>query len=831
MILRRTNLVKKSTVKPWPVPFAFIVLLLTLSLSAAAATDATYAALRAARPDGRFVRLVNAEFDRDAYHFTLNGSLNLLAPVNGTTFGAVFVGTGSYTLTPATADEKHLLELNSGDDGLTVLTDSFGAAVLFDPTLIAELQKTAGEPKSGAVDAEASRAFDDFMKHERKDFTTNFHIRLLREMLDPQDRPLFLAYIDGKKVPPAILAVDPRGADSLGLFDIGDDGETSALYVGDTTKGGIWYLARPAKENGTGGTATPAPDAAAERYEIDTTIAANNEIAGSTVMTFTCRLGGRVLPLSLARKLRIDSVEVSPADNAPSWRPVPFIQESGDEDADAAAVFPDPLVDGARYLLRTKYHGIGKEVLRDAGDGNFTVGARDSWYPNVGSFRATADFRLTFRLPKASRNQIVAVGVESENRVEGDQRISVWTSTHPLRVAGFNFGNFKKTSQTDEPSGMTVEVYTNPGEPDILKQINQAIAAASGEGGYVGGSFLVDTAQLAQAAFADGANTARTGNAFFGPLEDKRIAITQQSAWFSGQSWPTLVYLPYLAFVDGTTRHMMGFGSDLSDFVDQVGAHEVAHQWWGHKVGWRSYHDAWLSEGFAEFTSGLVLQMRKGLGAVNDFYEKKRKNILDKPRGATVSCNEAGPISEGYRLATWRNPQAYAVLAYEKGAYVLHMLRMAMMDPRKENPDEAFIAMMKDFAATYAGKNPATEDFQHIVEKHAPPKLNVTKDGKLDWFFDQWVRGTAIPRLAAKLEVRPASAGKYRIVGTITQSEVTDNFAVIVPVYVTYDKGAVAKLGDILVVGNASKAIDVEVSLAKKPKSVVINAMHNILTR
>lgn len=807
----------------------WLVVVLLASASLAAAADPAYAALRAARPDGRSLALVNAAFDRDAFHFTLNGRLHLLAPVEGVTFGAVFIGTGSYTLTPANETERRQLAIRTGDDKLTVMTDSFGSAVLFDASLVAELRKTAGEAPAGEADAPAANAFDDFLKRERKDFTTNFHIRLLQEVLHPGSRPLFLAYINGKKVPPAVLAVDPRGADALHLFDIGDDGETTALYVQDDRKGGIWYLARPAGEGAAGPAAAPSPVATAERYEIDTTIAPSSEISGGTIMTFTGRRAERVLPLALEPKLRLDAVDCARAGDAHEWRSVPFIQEDEKEDADAAVVFPEPLVVGEKYLLRTAYHSVGKAVLRDAGDGNFTVGARDSWYPNIGSFRQTADFELTFRIPRSGKNQVVAVGLEGDNRVEGEQRISVWKSTHPLRVAGFNFGNFKKASQTDEPSGMTVEVYTNPGDPDVLRQFQQALQAAAGD--MAGGSFNVDTAGLAQAAFADGANTARVGNAYFGPLDDKRIAITQQSAWFSGQSWPTLVYLPYLAFVDGTARHMMGFGADMTEFVDQVGAHEVAHQWWGHKVGWRSYHDAWLSEGFAEFTSGLVLLKRKGVGAYNDFYEKKRKAILERPRGADFPNCEAGPIAQGYRLATWRNPQAYQTIVYEKGAYVLHMLRMAMLDPRKENSDEAFIAMMKDFAATYDGKNPGTRDFQRLVEKHAPPKLKMTADGKLDWFFDQWVRGTVIPRLTAKLEVKGAGSGKYRVVGTIAQSEVPEDFAVIVPVYLTYEKGAFAKLGDIPLVGETSKSVDVVLTLAQKPKGAVINAMHDVLTR
>ena len=179
-----------------------LVVLFPASLSAA--IDPTYTAVREDRLDGRSIALVDTTFDRDAYHFKLNGSLNLLAPVSGVTVGAVFIGTGEYTLTPATDDERHQLALEVGDDKLTTLSDSFTSAVFFDQALI----KAAGEAKPGPINGEATKVFDDFLKRERKDFTTNFHIRLLLEMLDPQPEPLFLAFIHGKKVPPAILAVD-----------------------------------------------------------------------------------------------------------------------------------------------------------------------------------------------------------------------------------------------------------------------------------------------------------------------------------------------------------------------------------------------------------------------------------------------------------------------------------------------------------------------------------------------------------------------------------------------------------------------------------------------
>jgi hypothetical protein len=811
---------------------AFWAIGLFAAVTATAASDPTYTALRAARPDGRTIAVNDFSFDRDAYHFTLNGSLHLLAPVEGATVGAVFIGGGQYTLTPATDDEQRALRIQSGDEKLTALGDTFESAVFFDAPLI-KAAEAAGAAKAGAVNGEATKTFDDFLKRERKDLTTNLHIRVLQEILDPLPQPLFLAFLRGRKVPPALMAVDFRGVDSLRLFDIGDDGEKTLLYVSDQTKGGIWYMAHEQGAYQAGSTKKTPRVADAERYAIDTTIAPNAELSGTTVMTFTANMAGRVLPLALARSLRIDDVQFTPAAGDPMWTPAPFIQENAEEDADAAIVFAAPMKAGTKYLLKVTYHGVGKKVLREAGDGNYTVGARDSWYPNVGAFTDLADFDLTFRTPQKSKNQIVAVGMEASNKIEGDQRVAVWKSTHPLRVAGFNYGNFKKTTQTDDQSGITVDVYTNPGEPDIIRQINMALASGGpgDEFGSFGGGVFVNTAALAQAAFADGANTTRTGNLFFGPLPDKRIAITQQSAWFYGQSWPNLVYLPYLAFVGSTVRNMLGFGMDVAQFVDQVGAHEVAHQWWGHHVGWRSYHDAWLSEGFAEFTSGLVLEMRKGTATMNNFYEQKRKRILEKQRGARLHGDQAGPITQGIRLSTWQAPGAYGVLVYEKGAYVLHMLRMTMRDNSKPIPDEAFMAMMKDYATTYAGKNPSTADFQQIVEKHATRNLKIAKDGKVGWFFDQWVRGTAIPKYTYKLDVADAPGGKYRITGTITQSEVPENFGVVMPIYLMFDKNSVGKLGETLIVGSMTKPINVEVSLPKKPKSVVINAMHDVLAR
>jgi len=325
-------------------------------------------------------------------------------------------------------------------------------------------------------------------------------------------------------------------------------------------------------------------------------------------------------------------------------------------------------------------------------------------------------------------------------------------------------------------------------------------------------------------------NTARTATAFFGAVADKHVSITQQSEWAFGQSWPQLIYLPYLAFIDGTTRNTLGLNG-ATDFVDQVGTHEFGHQWWGHSVGWKSYHDQWLSEGFAEFTAALVIQQTGGWPKYNKFWENRRRYILERPAHGIVTNDAAGPISQGQRVASWQNGSAYDAMTYSKGAYVLHMLRMAMQDRSKPNPDGPFMEMMTDFAQTYAGKNASTADFQKIVEKHLPASMNLTRDGKIDWFFSQWVYGTTIPKLDSKFTVTDAGGGKYKISGTVTQSQVTDNFVSVVPIYLTFDKGAFAKIASLPMIGNSTKPIDFEAPLPRAPKGVTINNMHDVLAR
>jgi aminopeptidase N len=317
---------------------------------------------------------------------------------------------------------------------------------------------------------------------------------------------------------------------------------------------------------------------------------------------------------------------------------------------------------------------------------------------------------------------------------------------------------------------------------------------------------------------------------YFGKSPYDEIYITEQPDFSFGQSWPNLVYLPISAYTDSTQRWML-FGSindKFTGFVQEVTPHEVSHQWWGHAVGWASYHDQWLSEGFAEFSAGLFLQQ----GVAGDwrkdyieFWERLRQRILEK-NNFGVAPNDAGPIWMGLRLISPRSENAYQNVTYPKGAYVLQMLRSMMYDP--EEKDKAFIGMMHDFVESHREKAATTESFKAIAEKHMTKLMDMGKNGRLDWFFDEWVYGTQVPRYHFEYQLAPADAGKAKLHMTITQSDVDDHFAMLVPVYADFGKGMV-RFGQVGMVGNSTRGVDV--MLPGQPKNVALNAYKEVLER
>ncbi|HXJ17495.1 MAG TPA: hypothetical protein VNM68_09895, partial [Candidatus Polarisedimenticolia bacterium] len=167
---------------------------------------------------------------------------------------------------------------------------------------------------------------------------------------------------------------------------------------------------------------------------------------------------------------------------------------------------------------------------------------------------------------------------------------------------------------------------------------------------------------------------------------------------------------------------------------------------------------------------------------------------------------------------------------YAKGAYVLLMLRSLMYEDQgpDKNKDQAFIDMMHDFMESYRNSPASTESFKAIAERHMTKPMDLQQNGRLDWFFSEWVYGTQVPRYQFKYDVEPGDKGTFRVRAEITQSEVDDHFAMLVPVFADFGSGMV-RLGQVELVGNSKRTA--VFLLARRPKKVALNAFKDILER
>jgi len=177
------------------------------------------------------------------------------------------------------------------------------------------------------------------------------------------------------------------------------------------------------------------------------------------------------------------------------------------------------------------------------------------------------------------------------------------------------------------------------------------------------------------------------------------------------------------------------------------------------------------------------------------------------------------------RLNTFKNGPAYNRLVYAKGGYVLHMLRYLMND--RETGDKDFIAMMHDFVKTYLHRNASTESFKSIVEKHMKPSIDLGRNGRMDWFFREWVYGTEVPAYRLEYSLVPEQDGKVTFVGNVAQSGVSQNFVMAVPVYFDFD-GHVTRAGSVTLLGNQTSK-EFKIRLPRKPKRVLLNANYDVL--
>jgi hypothetical protein len=755
-------------------------------ISPNANTNPVYKQLRAITPGGKAVTVKDFVMKRDAGTFTFkSGVFVFLSPVEGKTTGAVFIGRGTFSLDPPLEAEKHSLKLLTKSDEMA---EQFSKAVFRFTDGTEEEIEAKGVASTEQTTSQAGEILADIQKTLRKNLQYNLEGRILADVLGSQPGYFFCAFIKGEKYSgKEIYVMDPHGIPGDFLGGVAVAPEEVAFSTYDDNKHGIWAAFHYSDEYAEGAASGRQVN---ESYRIvnqklDVTIEKNGHLTGTATTTILPLANGlRVIPLRLYWKLR---VEEAVDDNQQA---LGFIQEKKEEDYQFFIITPKPMSPGKRFTFTTHYSGA--DAVVNLGRGSFFPVARENWYPGPYLPGDYASYQVTFRTPKGLT--VLATGTKTGERNEGEYAVSEWKTEVPVPVAGFNFGQFKKNEIALPDQGVTLENYANS---DLSLSTTNKMKRTLGE------------AQLAIPLYTD----------YFGPIPYKRLAVTEQSAFF-GQSFPYLVFLPIISY--------WGAGGSQAVFFHSVGPHEIAHQWWGNTVGWVSYRDQWMGEGFAEFSASLFLLTFFEDGSYDKFWDMEH-NLLTERDKQGFRPIDVGPVTLGYRLATTR--AGFSVprrLIYPKGAYILNMIRMMMWD--NETQDADFKKLMHDFVQFYTNRPATTEDFKLAVEQHMKPTMNLTGDGKMDWFFDEYVYGTALPTEKFTYSFGNDTDGSVSLKFKVEQSGVDAKFRMTIPIYIELTVGGIARVGSVPLTGNTSvENSTVLRGLKAKPKRAMINYYHDVL--
>ncbi len=767
------------------------------------------------------------------------GEVRLQEPTaDGAVTGLVFEGRGRFRMEVPDAAELRQLRRFAGEPELERLEETFDRLVLrtSEPALPGRLVRNTAI--GGALDASAANASyePDDLARERHDHWLRIRrhdadARVVFAMLDPDEEYLRVDFrteergwltfdFDSRLVEPVRLErFHPAHSFleswvSLRAGAGAHDPAGSAGRAGSTGSAGPAGSTGPVGPVGPVGPDTPSAPAASPKgpaadvehasiavellklgRDASAGAAWQHRLLGEFRAELDVRVhraGRRALQLYLHPWAEVRGV----ADG--SGRALPFLRDHIGErsrgidkrvyDDSLVVLLPEPPEAGAVLRLVFDY-----ELEID----NFLPGRR--WYPSLeGGDLGLADLH-TARIEVTTRESydVRAMGERIEDSVEGKLQRRVWEISEPVKMATFTLTQKAREQRIEAPGVPAVVVFGPPVGHDTENRFH-----------YLG----VDVAESVR---------------FYhwlleDPLPEEVLLATLIQA-FHGQSFDGFLHLSeWSAFRSGGTGVTRLFV-----------AHEVAHQWWGHRVGWATYRDQWLSEALANYSALMFVEatseeggeiFEEALRAYTDEVTGSLKSAFNRfARGGSALDNQRaakrlGPIGHGYRAAVGESPGAYFTQAYRKGSLVLHMMRRIL---EREAGPGAFVEMLRDFERTHRGGYPSTADLEAAAARRVP--------GDWSGFFDQWVHGTEIPtyRWSHRAAKSRSADGSYALELTVRQQDVPPGFAMPVPVRVEYAGGE----SEELTVRVDEPEETFTLKLRQRPKRVELNPDFAVLAR
>jgi hypothetical protein len=706
------------------------------------------------------------------------GALAFFTPIEGRVTGAVFSGHGHVLAAPRDPVEKQQMGRFLG---APLLDQDFVNAYLrfTDDSADELLRQFYASNLTPQTNASIASQWESALTQ----LNPRHALRILLDLLSPDPRPGFYAGLDGATTGPFDVVLDTRREEQFLLGQISNSGGKTYYDVWTSHRvSGI--PVRPAAFR-------------ARRYSIETSILPNNSLDATATVQLRAETGaGRIQAFQLSRALTVDRV------TGERGEPLAFFQNEGMSLQELSArgndflyvvlnEVPEP---HKEFALHFHYRG---NVIEDAGNGVLFVGARESWYPHLGDASDFAPYELTIRWPRKLR--LVATGSKIDEREEGDSRIGRWKSENPVSVAGFNLGDYASTSISS--GDHSIDVYANRQLEESLK--NRLSSSPSDVIAVPSATFRAPSAGLSAAApiFTPSPadtlkqlgkeidSSIRFYETFSGPFPIHNLSVSQIPGTF-GQGWPGLLYVSTFSFLNPEAQQRAGLSTTGQEhFTELVPYHEVAHQWWGNVVAWSSYHDQWIDEAIANYLALLFADTKKNPEhTLHVWLSRYRRQLTEKSPNAAEPVAHIGPLILGARLNSSKSPSAYEQVVYSKGSWIIHMLREMLRSPAgagppgSKNPDARFIALLQKLVTTYAYRALSTEDLRHEVESVMTPGMDLEGGHSMEWFFEEWVRGTGIPHYRVEFTSHRSENG-YSVRGKLFQTGVPRSFIARVPLF------------------------------------------------
>ena len=344
---------------------------------------------------------------------------------------------------------------------------------------------------------------------------------------------------------------------------------------------------------------------------------------------------------------------------------------------------------GDTQLYYIIYHGVPKDGLiiskNKYGDKTFFAdnwpNRAHEWIPCVDNPADKASFEFWVWTPPGFK--VVSNGVLTKDRiVNSGQQFTIWREDIPLstKVMVIGASKFAVKEYDDSPPGIPVSAWVYPQD------------SSTGVQNYSPAPSILKF-------YSD----------YIGPYPYKKLANVQSKTIFGGMENASAIF-----YFEGSATSKKS--------VEDLLAHEIAHQWFGDMATEKSFPHLWLSEGFATYMTDIYLEVKYGTDSMKKRLNEERKAVIgfvkhsDRPVVDSVSS---------YMELLNAN-------SYQKGAWVLHMLCRQM-------GDSAFHLFIRNYYEKFKGKNADTDDLRAVAEEVAHKDLKP--------FFKQWLFTPGIPQL------------------------------------------------------------------------------------